>query len=116
MIVLYGIANCDKIRKTRQWLQQQNLDYEFHDYKKLGCSAELIKQFLKHFDYEELINTRGTTWRQLPDASKADLDTKSAIKLMQDSPSLIKRPLLNFEGEWLLGYDTDRMQELTQQK
>lgn len=113
MIILYGIANCDTIRKTRKWLEQQQLDYEFHDYKKLGCSADLCKTFLKHFSVAELINTRGTTWRKLPEQTRARLDEKLAMKLMQEQPSIIKRPLLNIDDQWLLGYDTARIKDLT---
>jgi len=94
MITLYGINNCDTIKKTRKWLQENEIDYEFHDYKKAGCSKHLAETFLKHFDYKELINSRGTTWRKLSDKEKASLDITSAINLMVEQPSIIKRPLL----------------------
>lgn len=112
MVILYGIANCDTIRKTRKWLQDHQVDYEFHDYRKAGCDSALVNEFLKHFDHEELINRRGTTWRRLPDSQKENLDSSLAAKLMQENPSLIKRPLLRVNKQWHLGYDTDRFAAL----
>ncbi len=115
MIILYGIANCDTIRKTRNWLAEHNVDYQFHDYKKAGCSGELAKTLLARFSADELINKRGTTWRKLPESDKQALDGNKASALMQQHPSLIKRPLLCINNNWLLGYDTDRMQRLINQ-
>lgn len=112
MITLYGIANCDTVRRTRQWLQQRQIDFEFHDYKKQGCPAGLIDRFLQHFDYQELVNKRGTTWRKLPDAVRDNLSADSARQLMQEQPSIIKRPILEVDGQWLLGYDSARMEEM----
>lgn len=115
MITLYGIGNCDTIRKTRKWLTDQGVEFDFHDYKKEGCSEKLAKQFLKQFSVEEVINKRGTTWRGLPQESKDNLTAGNAPQLMQQYPALIKRPLLCINNEWLLGYDTDHMQRLINQ-
>ena len=112
MITLYGINNCDTIKKTRKWLQENEIDYEFHDYKKAGCSKHLAETFLKHFDYKELINSRGTTWRKLSDSEKTSLDITSAINLMAEQPSIIKRPLLNSRGTWFLGYNEENFKQL----
>lgn len=112
MITLYGISNCDKVRKTRNWLSRQQLDYDFHDYKKLGCNAALARQLINAFSVEELINTRGTTWRQLDPAQREPLDETRALQLMQDYPALIKRPILHIDQSWLLGYDTARINAL----
>lgn len=105
MITLYGIPNCDTIKKTRRWLESHDAEYQFHDYRKDGCTPALIKQFLAHFDYEQLINTRGTTWRKLPESTRNQLNTAAAVKLMTSHPALIKRPLLTNNNVWLLGYD-----------
>lgn len=112
MTTLFGIPNCDTIKRTRKFLDEHAIDYQFHDYKKQGCTKALIEQFLQHFSYQELINTRGTTWRKLPDSIKDTLDTSSAIKLMIEQPSMIKRPLIQSEESYLLGYDEQRLKEL----
>lgn len=112
MITLYGISNCDKVRKTRNWLAQRNLDYHFHDYKKHGCDRDLATQLLRSFGAKQLINTRGTTWRQLDPAAREPLDEARALALMQQHPALIKRPILKVDESWLLGYDTARMADL----
>ena len=114
MTTLYGINNCDTIKKTRSLLAELGVDYEFHDYKKLGCDEALIKRFLKHFDFTSLVNTRGTTWRKLPDAVKQDLSEASAIKIMSENNSIIKRPIIESQGKWLLGFDKEEIQKLVQ--
>jgi Spx/MgsR family transcriptional regulator len=114
MTTLYGINNCDTIKKTRALLQESGIEYHFHDYKKLGCDEALIQRFLEHFDYESLVNTRGTTWRKLPDSVKKSLNQASAIKLMCENSSLIKRPIIESGGNWLLGFDKEKIQELVQ--
>jgi arsenate reductase len=94
-ITLYGIPNCDTVKKARTWLDQHDRPYEFHDFKKAGISEALIKDWLKQVDWETLVNRKGTTWRGLPDERKeAVIDAKSAIALMVESPSVIKRPVL----------------------
>lgn len=112
MTTLYGIGNCDTIKKTRALLDKTNVEFEFHDYKKLGCDEALVKQFLKHFDYKELVNTRGTTWRKLPETVRENLNKASAIKLMCENNSLIKRPILESGGNWILGFDEERIRDL----
>ncbi len=112
MTTLYGINNCDTVKKTRKLLDEAGVEYAFHDYKKLGCDAALARVFLKHFDYTELVNTRGTTWRKLPDAVKQGLNEASAIKLMTENNSIIKRPIIESEGKWLLGFDREKIEEL----
>lgn len=112
MTTLYGINNCDTIKKTRALLTELEIDYEFHDYKKLGCDESLAKTFLKHFGYKELINTRGTTWRKLPEKTKEGLNEAAAIALMCEQNSIIKRPLIECDGEWLLGFDREKIYAL----
>ncbi len=105
MTSLYGINNCDTIKKVRRWLDQQGIEYDFHDYKKDGCEPALANKILKQFGLETVINRRGTTWRKLPESVKASLNSDSAIKLMAENPSLIKRPILHHKQQWLIGFD-----------
>lgn len=114
MTTLYGINNCNTIKKTRSLLTELGVDYDFHDYKKLGCDEMLIKKFLRHFDFKSLLNTRGTTWRKLPDVVKKNLSEASAIKIMSENSSIIKRPIIESQGKWLLGFDMEEIQALAQ--
>ncbi|QQD20973.1 ArsC family reductase [Oceanospirillaceae bacterium ASx5O] len=107
MVTLYGIKNCDTIKKARAWLQATGIEYAFHDYKKDGLSAELLDSFLAELSWEDLLNKRGTTWRALPDDVKAGIDAASAKTLMLDNPSIIKRPLLDTGNRKVLGFSAD---------
>lgn len=104
-MILYGIANCDTMKKTRAWLAEKNQPYHFHDYKKAGIDAELVDQLCAELGYDNLINKRGTTWRALADTVKAQFDEQTAKRLMLENPSIIKRPVANIDGQWVLGFD-----------
>lgn len=112
MITLYGIANCDSIKKTKLWLSTQGLDFQFHDYKKAGCSPELAKTLLQQFDWQDVINKRGTTWRKLSDSQKTSVTQASAVDLMCTQTSIIKRPIIESSAGWILGYSEEKMQQL----
>lgn len=112
MLTVYGIPNCDTIKKTRAWLDAAGIEYRFHDYKKAGCPLALAKRFLQHLGHDELINTRGTTWRKLPEVTRTAVDAKTAAKLMSEYPSLIRRPLIEAEAGWLAGFDEERLRSL----
>ena len=112
MIKLYGINNCDTIKKTKRWLDTQNSEYEFHDYKKLGCSKQLAKQLLDQLPLNAVINTRGTTWRKLPDKVKNGLNRDVAIHIMIEQPSVIKRPIFHIHGEWVIGFNPEKLTSL----
>ncbi len=112
MITLFGIRNCDSIKKTRNWLEHHGIDYDFHDYKKSGCQQVLARRMLSQIDSNELINKRGTTWRKLPEASKQDLDRAAIVSLMQEYPSIIKRPVIAFDDTWIVGFDEERLHAL----
>ncbi|PHV10301.1 ArsC family reductase [Chitinimonas sp. BJB300] len=102
---LYGIPNCDTVKKARAWLNEHGKSHEFHDFKKHGVSAELLGQWVAQLGWEVLVNKQGTTWRKLDSASQAAVvDAASAISLMQAHPSLIKRPVLNHDGQLLVGF------------
>ena len=95
-ITLYGIPNCDTVKKARTWLDDQHLPYTFHDFKKAGVSPAMLQTWLERVSWEVLINRKGTTWRQLDDARRAAIvDAASASVLMQEQPSVIKRPVLS---------------------
>lgn len=104
MIRMYGIKNCDTIKKARKWLEDAGVEYQFHDYKKDGLNPELLDGWISELGYETLLNKRGTTWRKLPDAVKDALDESSARTLMLDNPAIIKRPLLDTGSRTVLGF------------
>lgn len=107
MTTLYGITNCDTVKKARTWLSEHHIDYEFVDFKKSAPDADLIKSWLKDIDLAVLLNKRGTTWRKLSSEQQALAATQEgAIKLMVENPSLIKRPLLNHNGHFQAGFQT----------
>lgn len=110
--VLYGIRQCDTIRKARTWLEQHGIDYRFHDYRQDGLDAALLEQLCQPFGWEALINKRGTTYRALDEATKAGLNATSARELMLQQPAIIKRPLLQTDQGWLLGFDAPQYQAL----
>ena len=105
MITVYGIANCDSIRKTRQWLDTHGVAYHFHDYRKQGLDAALCEELLGALPLATLINTRGTTWRGLPEQTRSSLDRSNAAALMQAWPAVIRRPLIHAPGGWLCSAD-----------
>ena len=107
MTSLYGIANCDTIKKARKWLNDHGIEYQFHDYKKLGVPEAELKKWIKDLGWEALLNKRGTTWRKLDEATKESVDEELSIKIMLDNPSIIKRPLLDVNGQFTLGFKTD---------
>jgi len=112
MVIIYGISNCDTIKKTCKWFQHEGLDFKFHDFREQGIDAALVNRFLEQFNHEELINRRGTTWRKLSDSQKQSLTRESAIDLMLDQPAIIKRPILNKNKLWQLGFDESALQKL----
>jgi arsenate reductase len=110
-VVMYGITNCSTIKKARDWLQQNNIDYQFHDYKKKGTDAEQLKQWIDQLGWEQLINRRGTTWRKLDANTRESMNNTVAISVMQDNPSIIKRPLLEVNAKLVLGFDENLYQQ-----
>ncbi len=104
MTTLYGIGNCDSVRKARRWLDAHGIEYRFHDFRRDGLCREQIREWLGQLDWQELINTRGTTWRKLSGGEKTALHEAAAIDLMLEHPAIIKRPLLEHDGEYHLGF------------
>ena len=103
-ITMYGIKNCDTIKKARMWLEERGLAYDFHDYKASGIDRARLQGWVDALGWEILLNRAGTTFRKLPDADRADLDAAKAIALMEAQPSMIKRPVLDVDGELLVGF------------
>lgn len=99
-MILYGIPNCDTVKKARAWLAAAGVDYTFHDYKKQGVPAGALERWCAALEWTTVLNRAGTTFRQLSDADKADIDDPKAIALMLAQPSLIKRPII--EGKDVL--------------
>lgn len=113
MITMYGIKNCDTIKKARRWLEAHQIAYQFHDYRADGLDRELLNTFIAELGWEALLNTRGTTWRKLDEAVRAGINNAdAAAALMLEMPAIIKRPLLCAPGQpMLLGFS-----ELTYKK
>jgi len=112
MTILYGIPNCDSIKKARKWLKDHAVDYEFHDYKQLGVPEKELKKWIKNLGWEVLLNKRGTTWRKLDDSVKNSVDKKSAIQIMLDNPSIIKRPVLVYNKLVSAGFSEKNYNEI----
>ncbi|MDE1184047.1 ArsC family reductase [Paraburkholderia sp.] len=112
--VVYGIPNCDTVKKARVWLEEHGVDFEFHDIKKAGVTEPLVQDWLKDVPLDSLLNRRGTTWRALSDAMKAAADTPSgAIALMIHKPSVIKRPVVVVNGKVkTLGFNAEQYETL----
>ena len=101
-ITIYGIKNCDTMKKARAWLDKNGVDYAFHDYKSAGVERERLEKWEKKVGWEKLLNRSGMTFRKLPDKDKAGIDAKKAVALMLKQPSMIKRPVLDLGGGKLL--------------
>lgn len=101
---LYGIPNCDTVKKARKWLDAQSIDYTFHDYKKGGADPRKLEAWSEAAGWEALLNKRGTTFRKLPEEDKADIDRAKAIDLMVKHPSMIKRPVVENGDNVLVGF------------
>ncbi len=111
-ITIYGIKNCDTMKKARAWLATHGVDYAFHDYKTAGIERERLERWEKKVGWETLLNRAGTTFRKLPDKDKTGLNAKKALALMQAQPSMIKRPVLDLGGgKLLVGFGPEQYQK-----
>ncbi len=107
-ITIYGIKNCDTMKKARSWLDSNGVEYAFHDYKSAGIDRERLERWCKVLGWETLLNRAGTTFRKLPEEAKQELDADKAIALMLEQPSIIKRPVLDLGGgKLLVGFKPD---------
>jgi Spx/MgsR family transcriptional regulator len=111
-VTLYGIANCDSIRKARAWLGDHGIDHVFHDYRKQGATRQLLQSMAAQLGWEVMLNRRGTTWRALPEETRAQLDERGALQLMQTNPAIIKRPILAKNDRLYIGFSAQQYQEI----
>ncbi len=107
MITIYGIKNCDTMKKALKWLGDAGVAYEFHDFKKAGVNEELLQTWLAQVEWQTLLNRSGTSWRKLPQQIRDQMDKSLAIATALDNPSVIKRPLLDINGKIHIGFKAD---------
>lgn len=107
MKTIYGIKNCDTMKKAFVWLEANGVAYEFVDYKKAGVAESHLPDWNQRVGWQTLLNTRGLMWKKLTEAERADVDEAKALKLMAQYPSLIKRPVLDTGAELMVGFDAD---------
>ena len=104
-MILYGIKNCDTVKKARAWLDARGVKYDFHDYKTAGIEEAQLRRWARELGWEKLLNRAGTTFRKLPDSDKQGLGEDKAIALMLAQPSMIRRPVLDLGDRRLVGFD-----------
>ena len=112
MITIFGIKNCDTMKKARSWLESHKIPHDFHDYKTEGIDEATLQGWVKKVGWEVLVNRAGTTFKKLPDADKERITEKKAIALMLAHPSMIKRPVLNAKGKLTVGFKPEEYDKL----
>jgi arsenate reductase len=110
-VTIYGIKNCDTMKKARAWLDRHGVAYDFHDYKAVGIERGTLEGWAREVGWETLLNRAGTTFRALPDKDKEGLTAKKAIALMMAQPSMIKRPVLDWGGKRLVGFTPEQYEK-----
>ena len=116
MIDLYGIPNCDTMKKARRWLDEHGIGYRFHDYKKEGIDEATLRGWAEKVGWETLLNRRGMMWRKLPQEVRDSIDGESAIHIMLETPSIIRRPVLITGDRMLVGFSEESYRELLEAK
>ena len=111
MIIMYGINNCDTIKKARKFLQTHHIDYQFHDFRKDGLNPIQLRAWMKELGWEKVINKRSTTWRNLPDETKENMNETLALVVAEDQPSIIKRPVLELPDKVMVGFSEKTYEE-----
>ena len=109
---IYGIKNCDTMKKAFAWLESHGVAYEFHDYKKAGVPPGKLKEWAAKAGWEKLVNSRGPTWRKIPETDKAGLDERKALALLEKNSSAIKRPVVEANARLLIGFDPAEFEKL----
>jgi len=109
---IYGIRNCDTMKKAFAWLESHQLAYDFHDYKKAGVPPGKLKEWAARAGWEKLVNSRGPTWRKIPEAKKSPLDERRALALLEANPSAIRRPIVEAGSRLLVGFDPAEFETL----
>lgn len=104
MITLYGIKNCDTVKKARKWLESEGIQYQFHDFREDGLEQKSVQQWIKELGWEVLLNKRSTSWKALDEKAREAMDDANAVKAILEQPTLIKRPLLDTGKERFTGF------------
>ena len=112
MITLYGIKNCDTVKKAKRWLEQSAIEYHFHDFREDGIDRDTVAAWLDELGWETLVNRRSTTWKQLEPSVRETMDAEHALIAILEHPTLIKRPLLDTGRERTVGFKADQYQDL----
>lgn len=112
MTTLYGISNCDTVAKAKRWLEANNIEYRFHDFRKDGLEAKAIEQWLEHIGHASLVNKRSTTWKQLSEQEREGVMGSAATKILGAQPTLIKRPVLEHAGSLHVGFKPEQYSTL----
>jgi len=111
-VILYGIRNCDTVKKARAWLERQGVEYRFHDYKVAGIEVAKLNRWCDEVGWEALLNRAGTTFRKLPPSQKESIDQERAVALMLAQPSVIKRPVVELNGKLIVGFKPELYKSL----
>lgn len=111
-VKIYGIKNCDTMKKAFKWLEANNVNYDFHDYKKSGVPANVIEGAIAEHGWEIVINKRGTTWRKLPEETKEKMNNDTALQVAVDHSSTIKRPLIVVNNSYILGFNAEKCEKI----
>jgi Spx/MgsR family transcriptional regulator len=111
-ITMYGIPNCDTIKKAKKWLTEADIAFDLHDYRKQGVDEKLIETFFQQLGWEQVLNKRGTTYRKLSQQQKDELSETSAISLLLEQPAMIKRPILLVDGQLHIGFKAEQYQQI----
>lgn len=112
MITLYGIPNCDTVSKARKWLTANDIEFQFHNFKKDDLDKKTLQSWVKSLGWEVLLNKRGMTWRKLTDEQKTDINETKAISIMLENTAIIKRPVLDINGQFYVGFKPDSYAEI----
>ena len=113
MFTLYGIPNCDTVKKARKWLENNAVEYQFHDFRKDGLDTSTVESWISALSWEQVVNKRSTSWRALSDETKANMDNATAVAEIIKQPTLIKRPVLVGDNTLQLGFKESDYQQLT---
>jgi len=109
-MILYGISNCDSVKKAKNWLEKEKIAYSFHDFRKDGLDAAMINGWLRTIAWDKILNKRSTSWRNLDAAVQQTVDENNVVKLLLENPTLIKRPVMNVNDIITIGFNSDTYQ------
>ena len=109
-MIIYGISNCDTVKKAKVWLDSQNIDYRFHDFRKDGIDSDIINGWLKTISWDKILNKRSTTWRTLDSSTQQAVNEANVVDLLVKNPTLIKRPVVDVNDIITIGFNSDTYQ------